>query len=183
MPQSGRILLAVLACALVCACDDAPPPTTRTPATGASPSSTGKASIVPPQMVSAVSAGRSSLLIGVHFALGTTPVVGKPLPVDIGVVPHQPFESLKVLFSSQEGLRVISGAEMPARSAPAEKLLTHQMVLEPSREGIYMVTAAVETDSEEGNIVRIYSIPVIVSAQAPQPEATPAPAAPAPASG
>jgi hypothetical protein len=57
------------------------------------------------------------------------------------------------------------------------------MVLEPSREGIYMVTAAVETDSEEGNIVRIYSIPVIVSAQAPQPEATPAPAAPAPASG
>lgn len=173
MSESGRILLAVLASALVCACDGAPPAPAEPPAGGATRPATDKTSVLPPQMVAAVSASKSSLLIGVHFALGATPVVGKPLPMDIAVLPHQSFASIKVLFSSQEGLRVVSGAELPQRPGPAEKLLTHQVVLEPTREGVFMVTAAVETESEEGTIMRLYSIPVIVAAQSPPPAAAP----------
>jgi hypothetical protein len=49
-------------------------------------------------------------------------------------------------------------------------------VLLPKREGMFMVTSTVETDSAEGNITRIFSIPVIVAA-APA-DAPAAPAAP-----
>jgi hypothetical protein len=48
----------------------------------------------------------------------------------------------------------------------SEKPLSHQLVLLPGQEGMFMVTASVETASEEGNITRIYSIPVIVAAAA-----------------
>jgi hypothetical protein len=49
-------------------------------------------------------------------------------------------------------------------------------VLLPTKEGVFMVTSVVETDGADGNITRIFSIPVIVAA-----DATPAPAdAPAP---
>jgi hypothetical protein len=57
----------------------------------------------------------------------------------------------------------------------AEKALTHQLVLLPGSEGMFMVTVSVETMSDEGNVVRIFWIPVIVNPAKP---ATPAPTAP-----
>lgn len=166
MPASGRTLLAVIAGVFVCACDNAPPAAEQAASAPSRPASE-KVADLPPQMVAAVSASRSSLIIGVHFALGATPVVGKPLPVDIGILPHQAFSKVTAHFTSQDGLTVVSGGELPAQPGPAGKMLKHQLTLNPSREGIYMVTAAVETESEEGTITRVYSIPVIVAAAAP----------------
>jgi hypothetical protein len=168
MSASGRILSAVIACALVCACDQSPPAAEQ-PASGPARPAAEKAPVLPPEMVAAVSASRSSLLIGVHFTLGASPAVDKPLPVDIAVLPHQGFAKVNVHFTSQEGLRLVTGAEMPAQPGPAGKVLKHQLTLVPSRDGIFMVTAAVETESEEGTITRVYSIPVIVAGPAPAP--------------
>jgi hypothetical protein len=161
---TSRVVLALFACALVQACDESPPEREKSPAASAARPRTDRDSPVPPEMVAAVSASRSSLIIGVHFALGAQPAVGKPLPVDIAVLPHQPFASVKAHFDGPDGLKVTSGREMPAQIAvDAGKLLSHKLVLEPSRDGLHMVTAAVETESEEGTITRIYSIPVIVA--------------------
>jgi hypothetical protein len=166
MVPSGRcrVLLALLACALVHACDDAPPAREKSAPAGESPSRAVKGSNLPPDMVAAVSASRSSLIIGVHFALRAQPAVGQPLPVDIAILPHQQFASMRAHFDGPDGLEVSSGREMPVQSTVnAEKLLSHRLVLTPSRDGVFMVTAAVETESEEGTITRIYSIPVIVT--------------------
>jgi hypothetical protein len=136
-----------------------------------------KGDVLPPEMVAAVSASKSSLILGVHFALRAQPAVGKPLPMDIAVLPHKEFDQLSVLFDTQDGLEITSGKSMgPIKGVSAEKSLTHQVSLQPMKEGVFMVTAAVETESEEGNIVRIYSIPVIVQGPvAPAPAPTPAP--------
>ena len=45
----------------------------------------------------------------------------------------------------------------------SETALSHELVLLPAREGIFVVTSSVETESEDGNVTRIFSIPVIVS--------------------
>jgi hypothetical protein len=167
----GRVLLALIASALLCACDDAPP-AGSTPAGGSSRPAQSKGAL-PPDMVAAVSASQSSLIISVHFALGGQPAIGKPLPVDIAVVPHRPFASVRAHFDSQDGLQVTEGAVMPEqKDASAEKPLPHRIVVQPLKEGVYMITVGVETQSDEGNITRIYSIPVIVQ----PPGATPAPA-------
>jgi len=164
MVPSGRVLLALLACTFVCSCDDAPPAAADPAASTAARPGTRAESPLPPEMVAAVSASKSSLIIGVHFALGGQPVIGKPLPVDIAVVPHQPFAAVRVHFLGPDGLAVTSGKDMPTQSAVVPgSILSHKLTLEPSRDGVFMLTAAVETESEEGMIVRTYSIPVIVS--------------------
>jgi hypothetical protein len=182
MFPSGRVLLALLACTFVCSCDDAPPAAADPAAGTAARPGTRPESPLPPEMVAAVSASKSSLIIGVHFALGGQPVIGQPLPVDIAIVPHQPFAAVSVHFLGPDGLAVTSGKDMPTQSAIVPgKILTHKLTLEPSREGVFMVTAAVETESEDGMIVRIYSIPVIVSGSSGKAAAAPAgPAAGAP---
>lgn len=165
MFQSRRALsTVVVAVALVLssACDDAPPAAPTASPDAARPAQ-APGSALPSEMVAAVSASKSSLILGVHFALRAPPVVGKPLPVDIAVVPHRPFDQVRVSFDSQDGLQVTSGQTMgPHKDVSAEKSLSHTLTLEPLKEGVFMVTATVETDSDEGNIVRMYSIPVIV---------------------
>ena len=86
-------------------------------------------------------------------------------------------------FDGQDGLAVTSGNEMPVqRGIKAENILPHKLALRPEREGLYMVTAAVETESDEGTITRVYSIPVIVGGAAAKPAeaANPAPTAASP---
>jgi hypothetical protein len=172
---SGRFLLAMAACSLIAACGESPEP-----ASGATPAASSKSAVktgqLPPEMVAAVAAGKTTAALGVHFALKSEPVVGQPLQADIALVPHQVFESIQARFEPQEGMVISGGRELePQKGIKAEQVISHRIVLEPRREGILMVTAAVETEGEEGSTVRIFSIPVIVHSQTPT--ANPAPAA------
>jgi hypothetical protein len=138
-------------------------------------------------MVAAVSSVRNAAVVGVHFALNGTPTVNKALPVDIALVPHEAVTSLRAHFEARDGLALATGNALEPLTDPApEKVIKHQLVLLPSREGVFMVTAIIDTESEDGSISRIYRIPVIVApAAATNPDSataadvakTPAPAA------
>ena len=186
---TGRaVLIAVLACMAVAACDDAPESqSSGTPAAGPSDRKAKPAGL-PPEFVSAVSSGRGAGSITVHFALRETPEVGMALPVEIAVVPHLKFTLVRAQFDAPDGLLVSSGRLLePVRDVASEQILKHKLTLQPTREGIYLISVGVETDGDEGNVTRSFSIPVIVnpaggSAQ-PEGEAAPvAPAGPDPAS-
>jgi hypothetical protein len=133
-----------------------------------------KGEALPSEMVAAVAAGKSSTAISVHFALASPPTVATPLPVRIAIVPHEPFATVSVHFESHDGLTMPEGEHFgPVNDVSPEKPLSHQLMLLPAREGMFMVTAMVETVGEEGNVIRIFSIPVVVGpAQAAE---TPAP--------
>ena len=183
MPKSRlRTAFAAMVCAcMFSACGDPPEkPQGSTPAAPSKAPET-KTAIIGKDMVAAVSGGNTSNAIGLHFALRTTPTVGAALPVDVAIVPHRDFSMLVVHFDSQDGLVTTTGNSFgPKTDVDSETPLTHQLVLLPKREGMFMVTSTVETDSAEGNITRIFSIPVIVTAPAEAPaEAPAAPGAPA----
>jgi len=130
-------------------------------------------------MVAAVSAGKAASVISLHFALRAPPAVNTPLPVEVAIVPHRKFSSIRVHFDSQEGLAATAGDNFgPVTNADTETALTHQLVLLPTKEGMFMVTSSIETESEDGNVTRIFSIPVIVApagaAAAAAPDAVPA---------
>ena len=175
-----RAAFAAVVCACVfSACDDSPKQTEGTAPAGPAKAPATKTATVGADMVAAVSSSQGSNAIGVHFALRATPVVNKALPVDVTIVPHRDLASLIVHFESQDGLAVTTGNPFgPKTAIPSESPQSHQLVLLPTREGMFMVAATVETDSAEGNITRVFSIPVIVIAE---PAATPAAAPPAPA--
>jgi hypothetical protein len=126
-------------------------------------------------MVAAVSAGKSSTVVGVYFVLGNVPAVDTALPIDVTIVPHQDFVSLQARFYTQgDGLTLVSGDLLPpSTNAKSESPFEHKLVLMPRKEGVYMVSVNLETEGTEGSVSRIFSIPVIVA-----PAVTAAPAAP-----
>lgn len=160
-----RAAFAVLVsvCALA-ACDDPPPaPVANAPAVKKN-DPPPKVAELAKDMVAAVSANRASNVIAVHFALRAPPTVNVPLPVEVAIVPHRKFGSVLVHFESQDGLSTTKGENFgPVTDVEAETTLLHQLVLLPSKEGMFMVTSSVETESEDGSETRIFSIPVIVA--------------------
>ena len=153
-------------------CGD-PPPETKPAATSNKPAGP-KLADPGANMVAAVPAGKSSKYIGVHFSLGNSPTVNQALPIDIAVIPHENYASLRGRFEVQDGLTLMSGDALAlTKDAKAEVPLKHQVVLMPARAGVYMITASIETEGEEGMVSRVFSIPVIVSAVAPPAEAAP----------
>jgi hypothetical protein len=176
--RRGFFLGALVAGVMLAACGDSPSDAGTVPTASNKPSAS-KADVLPPEMVAAVSAGNNASVVGVHFALGAPPVVNQPLPVDIAIVPHREFTSLIAHFDAHGGLAVTVGNMLDAgTSLPPEKVIKHQLVLLPREAGVFMVTVAIDSLGQEGNMTRIFSIPVIVAAQAPP---APAPEPPKPA--
>ena len=157
-------VLAVLACgSLVSACGDSPSEEPTAPK--ASAGKAAKRAGLPPEMVSAVPANRSSTAVTVHFALGKPPVVGQAVPVEIVIVPHQDFTSLRAHFDGADAVAVTVGNAMdPVADVKLETVIKHQLVLLPSVEGVFMISASLETESPtEGTVSRVFSLPMIVS--------------------
>jgi hypothetical protein len=103
--------------------------------------------------------------------------VGAVLPVKIAIVPHRDFGSLRAHFETHDGLALNSGENFgPVTGVDAETALQHELVLLPGKEGVFMVSVSVETDGEDGNFTRVFTIPVIVGMAQAQPS-SPAPAA------
>jgi hypothetical protein len=163
-----RAGFAALACVCVLtACGD-PPPESQTSAPAANKKPASNVSSIDKDMVAAVSAGKTSNSISVHFALRAMPTVNAALPVDVAIVPHRDFLSLNVHFDGQDGLTATSGGAFgPTSNVQSETPLSHQLVLLPTREGMFVVTSSVETEGAEGKVTRIFSIPIIVGPAKP----------------
>jgi hypothetical protein len=167
------LLLAALSGCVSVSCGDSAP----APAGPGNPKTSARKPSVVDNMVAAVSAGKSATAVGVHFLLGNAPSVGKALPVDVVVLPHVDFTSLRARIESQSGLTLISGDGIaPMSGVVAEKAIAHKVVLMPQSEGVYMITVNLETEGSEGTVSRIFSIPVIVTPSSGTP-ATPTPPA------
>jgi hypothetical protein len=173
-------IVALLVIVPLAACDNAAPE--KEAGTKATTPAAKKATLND-NMVAAVSAGKSSTVVGVYFALGNAPTVDTALPVEVAIVPHQDFTSLQARFVAQgDGLTLVSGDLLPpVSSAKSESTLDHKLVLMPRKEGVYMVIVNLETEGSEGSVSRIFSIPVIVAPATDAAAAAPAPPTPAPA--
>lgn len=148
---------------LLAGCDDGPSADASAPAAGTPKTVKPAVSQVPPEMVAAVSSAKNSSVVSVHFVLHGIPTVSKALPVDIAIVPHKSMTAVLAHFEARDGLALATGNVLDRLPDPApEKVIKHQLILLPSKEGVFMVSAIVETESGEGSVTRLYSIPVIV---------------------
>src|SRR5688572_16157855 len=159
----AMLFAAALAGAMLAACGDSAPEQHAAKGTASASKPAGpKPAIAGAQMVAAVAAGKSANVVGVHFSLGNPPTVAAALPVEIVVITHEPFASLEAHFNSQDGLTLIAGEQLARRTdVKAESTIPHQLVLMPDREGVFVVTASVETEGKEGLVSRVFSIPEI----------------------
>jgi hypothetical protein len=136
----------------------------KTPAAGAPamPSTTAKSAT---GMVSAVAAGKGGAGLNLKFDLKSRPGVGEPADIDFDLTPSREFDRLQVVFRSNDGLEIRSGATSPPVEKPTLNAPLHFTVtVVPRAEGIYSVSAVVLADSTDGQMSRTYAIPVIVGA-------------------
>ena len=179
--RSRVLLFAMIAgSGMLAACGgDAPEGQQAGPDTKTAKPALPKVAGLPAEMVAAVSAGRSANEIGVHFSLGSAPTVGTALTVAIAIVPHQEFTLVRAHFEGPDGLTMVSGDKLEAlANPPGEKAINHQVVLVPSRDGVFVVTAVVETEGAVGSVTRVFSIPIIVTPAASAPAVSPSPTPP-----
>ena len=163
---------------LLAGCDNSAPEAAPVAAKGDKPAGP-KLANPGENMVAAVPAGKSSRYVGVHFSLENSPTVNQALPVDIAVIPHQDYTSLRGRFETQDGLTLISGDTLPLKNdATSEQPINHHIVLMPSRAGVFMIIANIETEGAEGVVSRVFSIPVIVAAPPSAGGTAPAPSPP-----
>ena len=176
----GRVLLsaALMSCLALVACHDSAPEPAAKPASATEKPKTPKAAL-DVNMVAAVAPESTTRVVGMHFVLTRTPVINEGLPIDIARVPHQEFSSVSAHFFGQDGLTLVSGDALgPVTDAKPEKAITHQVVLMPTRDGVYMLSATVDTTGSDGMVSRVFSIPIVVSSRATVPPAEAAPATP-----
>jgi hypothetical protein len=120
-----------------------------------------------PDLVNAVSSANSTTPISMKFRIASHPLVGRPLTIEVALIPAQgvEFQHIHTSFQVGDGLQLSSerayDVEQPAAGIPLEQELT---VL-PQQSGVLQINAIVTVDSDSGSISRTYSIPIIADAQ------------------
>lgn len=133
------------------------------PAKAAATPAGPKAPSLDKDMVSAVSGAKSSAIVDLKFRLDTRPEPGKPIDIDIAVIPKVAGARIRVLLQNAEGLEIRSGQEMPvSQPLGAGESVTHRVTVVPARDGVFAMTAVALVDTDQSSVTRTFAIPVIV---------------------
>jgi hypothetical protein len=116
-------------------------------------------------MVSAVSAGKSSATIDLKFELLGRPVVGQPVDINFALIPGHELDRMSAVFHAADGLELTQGEKTEIIDHPEVGVaVTHTITIVPQRDGIFYLTAVVLADSPTDSLTRTFSIPVIAGA-------------------
>lgn len=153
-------LVWLLAAACVAGCDSAPETSTEPapPARAATSPTT-----LPPHMVSAVSGGKGNSSVDLKFALTSRPEPGRPLDIDLAVIPREADVTVRVIVQNTDGIAITAGQEVriPKGAEPGVPV-THRLTVLPARDGIFSLSAVALVDSEKSSVTRTFAIPIIV---------------------
>lgn len=153
-------LVGLLAIACIAGCD-------RTPetATEAAPAArtSAPAAALPPHMVSAVTGGKGNSSVDLKFALASRPEPGRPLDIDLAVIPREPDVAVRVIVQNTDGIAITAGQEVkiPKGAEPGVPV-THRLTVVPARDGIFSLSAVALVDSDKASVTRTFAIPIIV---------------------
>jgi hypothetical protein len=131
-------------------------------------------------MVSAVAASKPSMVpVQVKFDLRERPDVGRPVGVDLAIVPMSAsVDRVSGKVEGEDGLELIEGGEIAATERPAEGVpIRHAVKVLPKRDGIYTVRAVVTVEAAGVSSTESYSMPVIAGTGAGENPGKPGPAA------
>ena len=113
-------------------------------------------------MVQAAPQGKSPLTLDMKFDLGSRPQVGKPLEVNVALIPQGRAvpPACKSPARADLPLRRRVAFEIPDLE-PGE-VYRHTLKLTPSSEGLQVVNVIVTVKNEDVKDTKLFSIPVIV---------------------
>jgi hypothetical protein len=153
-------LVWLLAVACVAGCDRAPETRSESAPAAKAPAAP---TALPPHMVSAVSGGKGNSSVDLKFALTSRPEPGRPLDIDLAVIPREADVTVRVIVQNTDGIAITAGQEVkiPKGAEPGVPV-THRLTVLPARDGIFSLSAVALVDSDKSSVTRTFAIPIIV---------------------
>jgi hypothetical protein len=168
--SSGRDLVVVaIFAALLAACGEDPAPVAAgAPATATAEPAAPAAEVEAATrgMVRGVAPGRAEdAAVDLKFDVKSRPEVGKPVTIDIALLPNVASEVMNVTYLANEGLTVQTST-LPSRYERVHpgSVYRHQATVVPRDNGVFSLSAVVMVQTEAGDVTRTFSIPVVVGA-------------------
>ncbi len=157
MSYRGLGWLLVLAC--LGACERAP----DAPPAAAPAAAAPRKAPLSPDMVSAVSGSKGSAAVDLKFALGSRPEPGRPLDIEMAVIPADASATIRLIVQNSDGLAITAGQEMtiPKGAEPGTALM-HRVTIVPARDGVFSLSAVALIDTDKSSLTRTFAIPIIV---------------------
>lgn len=160
--MSYRLIGWLLAVACLGACDRSPEPATPAAAPPPAARAPGEAPLSP-DFVSAVSGSKGNVSVDLRFALTSRPEPGKPLDIDMAVIPTDATATIRIIVQNTDGLEITAGQEMriPEGAEPGVAL-SHRVTIVPARDGVFSLSAVALIDTDKSSVTRTFAIPIIV---------------------
>jgi hypothetical protein len=114
-------------------------------------------------MVEAASQGKSQLPVQLKFDLAQRPTLGRPLDVNLAVMPQIDASPADIQVTGGYGLTVDPGAnaiDLPA--VEAGQVYRQSVKVTPSSDGVLLLSVSVSLKHDEMTESRAFSIPLIV---------------------
>jgi hypothetical protein len=141
----------------------------RLKAIGAKTPSAAKEHALPgsADFVDAVAGPKSAVPVEVQFELHARPEVGKPVELDVHVIPTAPLGRIVTSFHAEDGLAIEQGGAASEMDKPTPGVpFSHALTIVAQHDGIFYVSATVLVDLGADSVARTFTIPVIAGAGA-----------------
>ena len=140
------------------------------------------------RMARAVGGGKPGASVDVKYEFLAKPEVGKPVEVDLALIPNAGVSALDISISGMDGVSLTGTLTQSFSDAKAGEPYRHRFSLLPERNGVFYLTVVATTHIGAATMGRTFSIPFVVGAppaqekaEAPPTDATGQPVQAAPA--
>lgn len=113
-------------------------------------------------MVQAAPQGKSLLALDMKFDLGSRPQLGRPLEVNVALIPQMAGGPASLQVTGSTGFASAETGVLEIPDLVPGEVYRHTLKLTPNSEGLQVVNVTVSVKQEDVNDSKVFSIPVIV---------------------
>lgn len=181
LPASATHLVraaALTVLALLAACNSDPEPEAAASAAQPAPAVAAKPAVAPndpvAKMARAVGNGKPGAAVDIRYEILARPEVGKPVEVEVALLPGPGVDSMEATFGGMEGITLAGSLQASFPAVKAGESYKHTLSLLPDRNGVFYITVSVNAAMGEITMGRTFSLPFAVGKTPVQQKATPA---------
>jgi hypothetical protein len=116
-------------------------------------------------MVQAATSGKATAPMQLKFELAARPVAGQEIDLSLALMVSMPAQSVTLHFADSPGIVFADQSDRPLGAVVPDTVYRQELKLSAAAEGVYFVGVTALMTRDTLAETRIFSIPIIVSAQ------------------
>ena len=114
--------------------------------------------------------------MGIKYEFAARPEVGRPVQLEIALIPSAGVDSIEATFSGMEGMTLAGPLTASVADAQAGEPYKHTLSVLADRSGVFYITASINTQISGVTLGRTFAIPFVAGVVAPVQQKAQAPA-------